>query len=606
MTSYINDITNVQLNPNTYTNTIVGTVDLRNVPWVNNSMNSAFAECVNLTGVVNIESNVISFNNTFSECHSLLTVNSLPNNCDSELTNTFRNCTSLINAPVLPTNCTNLTGTMNYTFAGCANLVNAPVIPSWVSHMNSTFMECISLTDAPTIPNSVTNMIGTFSYCASLVNVPSIPNSVQTLAYCFSACQSLTDAPIIPNSVTNLTSTFAGCSNLVNAPIISDSITYLTETFRSCSNLVNAPTIPVFVESLIETFRNCINLTGNIIINSNIITNITNCFADTSISKNVYIPYYSLYTDKINTITHDTFVAYDYDENGTKDGVYLKNLTPVFSINTTSNIELEADGNILHTANIAVPQNTVVNWTVSAQDYITQTGTQIVNTEDVTLDIELEKIHYRLTVTPDPIDSTVKLESPGYTTVEGVGIQYIDIDINDPVTYTVSKTGYATESYTIASMIEDQSIEVKLNQDYMFNADEDYEATLLQYMNHSVNNVTVPDIVYGKPTVSLTVTYAPSDATLTLTSDGVSQVDDNVLYTIEDSEVTYRVEKEGYLTAEDTFILSSNRSVEVTIYPIYDARYIDEVIDEEIDSGAISDTDITTVEDGGTIKSRGY
>ena len=220
------------------------------------------------------------------------------------------------------------------TFYGCTNLVNAPVIPNSVINMDYTFRDCSSLVNAPVIPNSVVSMNYTFDGCSNLVNVPDIPNSVTSMWDTFRSCSNLVNAPAIPNSVTSMSDTFNGCSNLVNAPVIPNSVTSMGRTFNSCSNLVNAPVIPNSVTNVWSTFNGCSNLIGDIYIYSNQVSNATNCFYNTSLTKNVYIPF--TYRNNINTRTYNSFMAAGYDTLGTTDGVYLKNL----SINNTTNVKL--------------------------------------------------------------------------------------------------------------------------------------------------------------------------------------------------------------------------------------------------------------------------
>lgn len=502
MSNYIENITNVQLNPNTYTRTDINTINLRNIPWVNDSMYCAFDNCVNLTTVSNIEQNVVNFHKTFSECYNLISVSDFPNSCDGQLTNTFRNCRNLLASPTLPSNSTMLGGTMDHTFLGCTVITDAPIIPSWVNYLTGTFIECRSLVNVPTIPNSVISMDNTFSHCTSLVNSPVIPDSVQNLASCFSSCTSLVNAPIIPNSVTNVEGTFSGCTSLVNAPVIPDSVTSLVETFKSCTNLTNLPNVSNNITNVVEAFRNCTSLTGNIYFNSNQITNAIDCFKDTNLTKNVYIPYYNLYTNNTNSNTRGAFINASYDENGTTDGVYLKNLTPTLRLNVIpadATIELEVNENTIFASGIAVPYNTVVNWSVSALHYVSQNSSQLIENEDITLNIELSRIQYAFTVNPIPSDATVKLESTGHTTVEGTGIQTIYVYENESVTYTVYKSTYTVETDTITNINDNISLEVELQPEWLFNIDEYIEATLTEYINNNQPNVVVPDIVYGEP-----------------------------------------------------------------------------------------------------------
>lgn len=501
MPSYIYDITNLQLNPNTYTNTDIQYLNLRNVPWVNSSMCNALSDCVNIITVSNIEQNVVNIAGAFSNCYNLTSVNYLPDSCDGNLLNTFRNCRNLIDGPVLPPNCTLLRSPLEYTFAGCTNLVNAPTIPEWVNRLDSTFAECRSLTNIPTIPNSVVSMESTFSSCTNLTDTPTIPSSVSTLAYCFSGCQNLVNVTAIPASVTNLTGTFSGCNSLTSIPTLPVSITALPQTFKACIGLTNAVLNSTSLINLSQTFRNCTNIT-DATIKSTQIANITDCFADTTTAKNVYIPFYNVYTSRENTITYDTCINAGYDTLGTQHGVYLKTLTPVLTINptpATATVQLEADGVSLPATNIAVPYNTNVNWTVSAENYITRTGTQLVSDTDVTLNIDLSIITYTLSVTPIPAEATVHLEC-GATVIEGTGTQTITVEIGSTVNYLVSLEGYFAETGSVL-MNGNTAIEVELEPegaDWAFTIDSEQLATLISYTGRETD-VEVPDIVYGTP-----------------------------------------------------------------------------------------------------------
>lgn len=90
------------------------------------------------------------------------------------------------------------------------------------------------------------------------------------------------------------------------------------QAFVSCTNLTTVTNIHNQVTNMAETFKNCIALTGDIIIPSSQITNVLDIFANTTAIKNVYIPF--------NSTTHTTFTSAGYDEYGTKEGVYLKNI----------------------------------------------------------------------------------------------------------------------------------------------------------------------------------------------------------------------------------------------------------------------------------------
>ena len=191
--------------------------------------------------------------------------------------------------------------------------------PWYNNDMNSAFYYCTNLTTVSGINDAVTNMDDTFSRCTSLTNVATLPTSVTNLSGTFFDCTSLTDAPTIPSSVTDISSTFFDCTSLTNVPALPSSVVNMHNTFYGCSSLVNAPVIPSGVTNMNGTFYGCIKLTGNVIINSSIVNDVSTCFYNTTLAKYVYIPY--------NSTTYNTFTAAGYDEAGTKEGVYLRDLS---------------------------------------------------------------------------------------------------------------------------------------------------------------------------------------------------------------------------------------------------------------------------------------
>lgn len=191
--------------------------------------------------------------------------------------------------------------------------------PWYNNDMDSAFSDCTNLTTVSGINDAVTNMDSTFRYCTSLTNVATLPTSVTNLSGTFYNCTSLTDAPTIPSSVTDMSSTFFDCTSLTNVPALPSSVVNMHNTFYGCSSLVNAPVIPSGVTDMCGTFYGCIKLTGNVIINSSIVNDVSTCFYNTTLAKYVYIPY--------NSTTYNTFTAAGYDEVGTKEGVYLRDLS---------------------------------------------------------------------------------------------------------------------------------------------------------------------------------------------------------------------------------------------------------------------------------------
>ena len=191
-------------------------------------------------------------------------------------------------------------------FSGCSNLQSVTNINENVINMGDAFFHCYSLTDAPIIPKSVTNMHETFYYCNKLTTIYDLNEytNLTDIAWAFGATK-ISKAPKLPNSITNISMSFAYLYDLVIAPDLSD-----------CTNLTD----------ISRTFINCNSLTGDIYIGSNQITNAINCFVNTSLNKNVYIPF--TYQNGDNTLTYNSFInaGYTTDPNNRINGVCLFDL----------------------------------------------------------------------------------------------------------------------------------------------------------------------------------------------------------------------------------------------------------------------------------------
>lgn len=118
----------------------------------------------------------------------------------------------------------------------------------------------------------------------------------------------LEDATIESDSLRDINSVFYNCINLVNVSVLPESIVNMPSAFNNCFSLVNSPVIPNNVTNMYRTFINCSSLTGDIIIYSTEVSNVIDCFGNTSLSKNVYIPF--TYDNGVNTKTYDAFTQY--------------------------------------------------------------------------------------------------------------------------------------------------------------------------------------------------------------------------------------------------------------------------------------------------------
>lgn len=182
---------------------------------------------------------------------------------------------------------------------------------------NSSFITCNS--GSITVSGGIRQ--GTFyenKYITSidLSNTPWYNNDMSSA---FSNCTNLTTVSGINDAVTNMDSTFSYCTSLTNVAILPTSVTNLAGTFNNCTSLTDAPTIPSSVTNMHSTFYGCTSLTGSVVINSSIVNDVSLCFGNTTLTKYVYIPY--------NSTTYNTFTAEGYDEVGTKEGVYLRDLS---------------------------------------------------------------------------------------------------------------------------------------------------------------------------------------------------------------------------------------------------------------------------------------
>lgn len=181
-----------------------------------------------------------------------------------------------------------------------------------------TRKQFITSIDCSNIPWKDNSMFQAFFGCSNLTQVSNINNNVTNLDGAF-ANTNISTAPNIPDGVTNMDYTFGRCTSLTNISALPSSVVNMDSTFIGCSSLVNAPVIPSGVTNMYYTFNDCRKLTGNIIINSSVVTNAKSCFGNTTLAKYVYIPY--------NSTTYNTFIAEGYDEVGTKEGVYLRDLS---------------------------------------------------------------------------------------------------------------------------------------------------------------------------------------------------------------------------------------------------------------------------------------
>ena len=157
-----------------------------------------------------------------------------------------------------------------------------------------------------------------FKDCINLLSVTNINQNISSMVGTFENCYNMATQPIIPDSVVNMHQTFYNCSLLLSGRI-SNNAQDLSQAFYNCSNITQFPNITNTV-NMYQSFDGCSNIYGDIYIHSEIITNAVNCFSNTSLEKNVYIPFQN---NGVNTLTYNSFINAGYKTDQRVNGVLL-------------------------------------------------------------------------------------------------------------------------------------------------------------------------------------------------------------------------------------------------------------------------------------------
>lgn len=293
--------------------TTLTSVDLKNVPFKNNSMCNAFYNCQNLTSVKDINKNVTNMSYAFYNCTNLNQNIQIPNSVYN-MHMAFSYCTNLNQNIQIPNSVT----TMSYTFSSCYNLNQNIQIHNSVTGIVNTFSGCFSLNQNIQIPNSVIYMYRAFWDCHRLNQNIQIPKSVRDVESVFRNCYNLNQNIQIPSSATNMAYTFESCFNLNQNIRIPNTASDMNRTFYNCHNLNQNIQIPNSVTNMYSAFDNCHNLgtyhkTINIL--SEIISDATNAFYNTSyynISNQLTIVFPLRYINNVNTTTRNSLVSAGY------------------------------------------------------------------------------------------------------------------------------------------------------------------------------------------------------------------------------------------------------------------------------------------------------
>ena len=229
---------------------------------------------------------------------------------------------------------------------------------------------------------------------------------------------------------------------------------------------------------------------------------------------------------------------------------------------------------------ITVDYGTEVSYEVSKTGYVAQSG-KLTATETKTVSVALVKQKVTLTVVPTPADATVKIND--------VEQSSITVDYGTEVSYEVSKTGYVSKTgkvsvtetkelpislakqqvtFTITPTPENATVKINdvaqktVTVDY--GSKVTYSVSATGYVTQSgeeilTANKTLP-ITLVKQKVTVTISATPEDATVKIA--GKEQKSVTVDY---GTEVAYEVSKTGYVTKSATITATKTETITVTL-----------------------------------------
>jgi hypothetical protein len=119
---------------------------------------------------------------------------------------------------------------------------------------------------------NVEDLEGLFYRNFAVTTMPKLSKNAKILDSFCEQAKSLTDAGVLPEGVVSMYDAFNEATALKKAPIIPSSVKYMSSTFYNCSSLESFPVIPENVETLSYCFTFCESIKGNLVINTDKIT----------------------------------------------------------------------------------------------------------------------------------------------------------------------------------------------------------------------------------------------------------------------------------------------------------------------------------------------
>ena len=313
------------------------------------------------------------------------------------------------------------------------------------------------------------------------------------------------------------------------------------------------------------------------------------------------------------TVSEGTIVDYTVSH----DGYYSQNLSTTVNSNidvevvlqtsiqtnatltinpTPNNASVTFDVGQIYNNQTTVIAGTTVTYTVSATGYITQTASIVVS-NDLTLSVNLQEQLFTLTVSPTPETANIVFNTQGQ-----VAGNTITVPLNTDVSYTVSASGYNTQTFNtivdetktvypiiyqtirytilISPTPSDATVEFLTSGIVTGHSIEVDEGTTVRYRVSATGYITQTGstladqnktvfVNLDQNNVNLTIDPTPSDATVTFITPGV--VSGNTITVQQGTEVSYTVEKLEYETFTDVELVNETKTIGVILtYHPYD------------------------------------
>ena len=296
-----------------------------------NYMSHMCQGCSNLTSfIVNYSStgtvNCINSEYAFAQCSNLQTINTTSSaNTSNHLNFYFRNAFGMFQdcskLATIPFNRSWYYNTYN-AFENCANLKNVVINHQYFNIFANTFLD----TKVTSIDGSASSGLYLQAVMSSAIpTLQKFNGYIQTqVANSFANCANLTTITNLKFSNGYGNFAFHNCKNLKTVSInTGTSLSYANAMFKNCANLTTV-TGNIYVSSnAAQIFDGCIKLTGNIRFNSSDTSSFANAFNNTSLAKNVFLPFSKNSSTTVNSAAYN---AAKSDNIGGKNGVTLYNI----------------------------------------------------------------------------------------------------------------------------------------------------------------------------------------------------------------------------------------------------------------------------------------